>query len=151
MTMLREQFSLGPNDRLEVLNSNVIRYDGNDTDTNFVKRMQTARLTFNVLLSESTAFKGGGTSVAHLNTTVFPEKGEMLTYYGAAFHGGEPVTRGTRYIWQGFLDVAPGALELERETTIKLLQKAMPLHQGHQELLIDLAKAQADIGRHADA
>ena len=42
-------------------------------------------ITINLLLSHLRQFSGGGTFVAHLNTTYTPPQGHMLSYFGRAY------------------------------------------------------------------
>lgn len=64
-------------------------------------------LSFNVLVSEpGVDFEGGGTHLALLGATVKPERaGDVTMHSGCVIHGSEAVTRGTRDIIVGFVEV----------------------------------------------
>ena len=65
--------------------------------------------SFNVLLSEpGVAFEGGGTRFETLGITVSAGVGDVVLHCGQMLHGGGLISRGTRYILVGFIEVAPG-------------------------------------------
>ena len=69
-------------------------------------------ISFNVLLSDPSAFEGGGTRFppnAYTEDEVVyaPQRGQMLSHYGGLRHASVPCTSGLRYIMVGFLRSRP--------------------------------------------
>jgi len=64
-------------------------------------------LSFNILVSEPGAgFEGGGTELALLGATVSPKRaGDVTLHSGCVIHGSGSVTKGTRDIIVGFVEV----------------------------------------------
>ena len=62
--------------------------------------------SFNVLLSDTRDFEGGGTSFVRLGH-VAPSQGDVLVHRGSLRHQGNPVTQGCRYILVGFVHSDP--------------------------------------------
>ena len=84
-------------------------YDACDGDKEFCKRMEGVSgpryMTFLIYLNDD--FEGGETVFTKLSRTVKPKKGKVLVFYNTnkngtllkdSFHGGNPVTRGNKYI-----------------------------------------------------
>jgi len=129
--LLRKQFHLEDDRPLERFSSNIIRYEGAHNEV--MMHSDISHFTFNVLLSDHRSFSGGGTGMSHLNTTLHPEQGQMISYYGNAFHSGEPVTKGVRYIWQGFVNAninrdAGESLTQEQDNDPDRMGDEMKLH-----------------------
>jgi hypothetical protein len=59
--------------------------------------------SFNLVLSASSDYSGGGTYFEALDRTCHMEKGGVVMHRGCMRHAGNPVTRGTRYILVGFV------------------------------------------------
>ena len=75
-----------------------------------------SEVSFNLLLSDTADFVGGGTGFratatrpadgqAETMDVVRPTQGEMLSHCGQLYHTGVQVTGGTRYILAGFVGV----------------------------------------------
>ena len=59
--------------------------------------------SFNILLSDTRAFEGGGTWFEALDLTVTPPRGAALGHSGQLRHSGVEITCGERYILVGFI------------------------------------------------
>jgi len=132
LELLREQFQIKGDVELELKESNIVRYT-NETNMIGYRVHNDGKdlLTFNILLSKRDAFGGGGTWIAHLQRTVYPEQGSMLTYHGDTYHTGEPISWGRRYVWQGFVRVPSGLWPAERnDARVELVQKAISVHSN---------------------
>ena len=100
----------------------MVRYDAAGQDR-LAAHTDDSELSFNLLLSDPSAFEGGGTrfeaageaaepaetgeEAAEEGETVRPARGEMLSHFGRLRHAGQPVLEGTRYILAGFVRVRP--------------------------------------------
>jgi hypothetical protein len=57
-----------------------------------------------MVLSLNDDFEGGGTYVFNVDSTICPSTGSLVTFRGdKMLHGGNPVTRGIRYILAVFM------------------------------------------------
>ena len=61
-------------------------------------------LSFNILLSNTSDFEGGGTYFDD-GLTAHLEQGDILIHSGRIKHAGLPITKGTRYLLVGFLNL----------------------------------------------
>ena len=61
-------------------------------------------LSFNILLSDTTEFEGGGTYFDD-GLTAYLEQGDILIHSSRIKHAGLPITKGTRYLLVGFLNI----------------------------------------------
>jgi hypothetical protein len=61
-------------------------------------------LSFNILLSNTTDFEGGGTYFDD-GLTSYSEQGDILIHSSRIKHAGLPITKGTRYLLVGFLNI----------------------------------------------
>lgn len=61
--------------------------------------------SFNILLSDPADFDGGGTFFEAPGATVRSRQGSALVHGGDLRHGGNPITRGERYLLVGFVTV----------------------------------------------
>jgi len=129
--LVRSQFGLDSTVPIEICESNVVRYDSQSEMVSYsVHADGPDRVTYNMLLSDPKDFEGGGTWLPHLERTVFPQRGSMLTYADPVYHGGAPVTSGRRYIWQGFMEVPKAAIPHAEETSIELLTKVLSVQEA---------------------
>lgn len=62
-------------------------------------------VSFNVLLNKSTDFEGGGTYIEVDDRVYQIEQGDCFIHSGKLRHGGQPITKGERYILVAFLDI----------------------------------------------
>jgi predicted 2-oxoglutarate/Fe(II)-dependent dioxygenase YbiX len=61
-------------------------------------------LSFNILLSHAADFEGGGTYFDD-GLTAYLEQGDILIHSSKIKHAGLPITKGTRYLLVGFLNL----------------------------------------------
>lgn len=61
-------------------------------------------LSFNILLSDNEDFEGGGTYFDD-GLTAYLEQGDILIHSSKIKHAGLPITKGTRYLLVGFLNI----------------------------------------------
>ena len=61
-------------------------------------------LSFNILLSDTNDFEGGGTYFDD-GLTAYLEQGDILIHSSRIKHAGVPITKGTRYLLVGFLNM----------------------------------------------
>jgi hypothetical protein len=61
-------------------------------------------VTWNLMLSRSTDYDGGGTYIRRLGKTIKLNQGQVLVHPGELFHKGVDITRGTRYLVVCFVD-----------------------------------------------
>jgi hypothetical protein len=81
----------------------VVKYK--DTEQNHLKMHQDGSfLSFNVLLSDTSDFEGGGTYFDD-GLTSYLEQGDILIHSSRIKHAGLPITKGTRYLLVGFLNM----------------------------------------------
>eukprot|EP00438_Fugacium_kawagutii_P003505 Skav218386 [mRNA] locus=scaffold2066:404308:405384:- [translate_table: standard] len=62
-------------------------------------------VSFNVLLNQATEFEGGGTYVEADDCAYQIDQGDCFVHSGKLRHGGQPVTKGERFILVAFVDV----------------------------------------------
>ena len=82
----------------------VVKYEVGGQDHLALHRDK-SEISFVILLSDAKDFDGGGTFYETKNKTVSPEQGGLVMHCGQVRHAGKKITRGTRYILIGFLDV----------------------------------------------
>ena len=82
----------------------VVKYEPGGQDGLDVHR-DSSELSFVVALNDPLEYEGGGTFYEGDNATVLPSVGEVAFHCGKLRHGARAVTRGTRYVLIGFLDV----------------------------------------------
>ncbi len=61
-------------------------------------------LSFNILLSNTSDFEGGGT---YFNDGLIMkgEQGDLIIHNSRIKHSGLPITKGTRYLFVGFINI----------------------------------------------
>ena len=109
----------------------VVRYDAAGQDR-LATHTDDSELSFNLLLSDPSAFAGGGTSFEAAGETVRPVRGEMLSHFGRLRHAGQPVLEGTRYILAGFVRVRPLA-----EAWPRILSPVAPREEDVEDAVSD--------------
>lgn len=106
------QFPTIPASSLRVYNALVVKYDAASGHNCLPVHQDFGILTYNVALSESGAYDGGGTWFQHSGETLLASRGEAVLHAGRLVHCGVPVSRGSRYqlviflITTRFADVA---------------------------------------------
>jgi hypothetical protein len=66
-----------------------------------------AQLSVTLALNPRSEYDGGGTFFAHLGRPIGADAGHVVAFDSHLLHGGDPITRGVRYIVAAFLYVAP--------------------------------------------
>ena len=89
-------------------------------------------LSFVVSLNDD--FDGGGTHFFSSNTTIKCQTGEAVAFCGKLLHGSKPVTKGTRYILTGFVEIVDASPRLRQ-----ILQNfsSMPSTLEHDRPFLD--------------
>ena len=84
----------------------VVKYDAvsQGVQTGLAIHTDGSIISFNILLNDTTEFKGGGTFFEHLRHTVCPERGECVVHDGKYPHAGAHITSGVRYLLVGFVE-----------------------------------------------
>jgi hypothetical protein len=121
---VRKQFCLH-DATFTVADEFIVKYavDGDDRSRDKLDAHRDGSLiSYNILLNDASEFAGGGTYFECINHTVTPEQGTMVLHCGKLRHSGRKITRGTRYILIGFLDVHSTALEDVRKDQKRDLQ-----------------------------
>jgi len=62
-------------------------------------------VSFNILLNKATDFEGGGTYVEADDRAYQIEQGDCFVHSGKLRHGGQPITKGERFILVAFVDL----------------------------------------------
>jgi hypothetical protein len=99
-SLLREQYQT--NQRFYVHDAFLVRYAASST-SRFLP-LHYDESTHSMVLSLNDDFEGGGTYVFNVDSTICPSTGSLVTFRGdKMLHGGNPVTRGIRYILAVFM------------------------------------------------
>ena len=101
--------------RLRVWDAFVVRYDA-AAQRSLPLHQDDSHLSLTIALNGGDGFDGGGTGFADVHggsraspLVVRPRLGHAVAFPGALWHGGEPITRGRRYVIAAFLWVASEA------------------------------------------
>jgi hypothetical protein len=101
--------------RLRVWDAFVVRYDA-AAQRSLPLHQDDSHLSLTIALNAGDEFDGGGTGFADVHggsraspLVVQPRLGHAVAFPGALWHGGEPITRGRRYVIAAFLWVASEA------------------------------------------
>ena len=81
----------------------VVKYKDNDQN-HLDMHHDGSFLSFNILLSDTQEFEGGGTYFDD-GLTGHLEQGDILIHSSRIKHAGLPITKGTRYLLVGFLNI----------------------------------------------
>jgi hypothetical protein len=94
----------------------VVKYDASDGWQRGLEMHQDgSEFSFNVLLSNSSDFEGGGTVFEALGSTMLPKQGDALIHAGRIRHAGVPITCGQRYVLVGFINYRAQATQATEE------------------------------------
>ena len=86
----------------------VVKYEaGKKGSQDFLmKHRDGSTVTFNILLSDTTDFEGGGTELFEpYNTDIHLKQGGCLSHYGLLSHAGKKITKGSRYVLVVFMQI----------------------------------------------
>jgi len=95
----------------------VIRYLASGEHDGLGKHKDNADVSFIVLLSDSSDFEGGGTSIDAIGNLSL-QIGQALVFNGQLVHGANTLTKGRRYVLSGFTFFAKEWLDMKRRSTM---------------------------------
>ena len=98
----------------------VIRYDAGRA-SKLKMHKDNADVSFILMLSDPADFKGGGTYIEALNTTVQLQQGEALVFSGQLVHSAIAVYSGKRYVLSGFTEFSPEYFAIKRKGTLRTM------------------------------
>ena len=100
---IKKSYRLTENIFIDVSDLFVVKYK--DDEQNHLEMHEDGSfISFNILLSNTKDFEGGGTYFDD-GLSSYLEQGDMLVHSSRMKHAGLPVTKGTRYILVGFLNL----------------------------------------------
>lgn len=82
----------------------VVKYNEND-QTELEPHKDGSFISFNIMLSDSSEYNGGGTHFKDDDKIYFLERGDLIIHSSRLEHSGMKITKGTRYILVGFIDI----------------------------------------------
>jgi hypothetical protein len=100
---IKKSYGLGDDIGINVSDLFVVKYSDN-AQNNLVMHRDGSFLSFNILLSDVSNFEGGGTYFDD-GLTHYPEQGDILIHSSKIKHSGLAITKGTRYLLVGFLNL----------------------------------------------
>ena len=82
----------------------LVKYDASEGHVGCALHEDGSDATFNILLSDSEAFEGGGSyfETPSMHCTVYPEQGDCIIHGGTLLHKANDVTKGIRVVLIGF-------------------------------------------------
>lgn len=98
-----KSYNLPDNITLNYTDLFVVKYK-HDEQNGLEMHRDGSLLSFNLLLSNTNSFLGGGTYFED-GITIKPSQGDLTIHCGKTKHGGLPITNGVRYILVGFLEL----------------------------------------------
>lgn len=90
---------------LRVSDAFVVRYDA-AAQRSLPTHVDDSHFSITIALNALAEYDGGGTYFEDLEGAVKPEQGHVVAFPGSLRHGGQPITRGRRYVIAAFLSVA---------------------------------------------
>ena len=103
MKYIEQSYCLPDEVRFHISDLNIIKYSDN-LQLNLESHVDSGFLTFNIALNGKNEYEGGGTYFDD-GITVNIDKGDMLVHCGKVIHSGLTLTKGTRYILVGFINI----------------------------------------------
>lgn len=98
----------------------IVKYDTSDDGMNELDiHRDTSVINIIVSLNSLNEYDGGGTYFPEFKKIIKPEQGHVLVSTGKMKHGGFKITRGTRYILIGFIDVNDSNINNDYLNTIE--------------------------------
>ena len=94
--------------RIDIDDMFVVKYEaGKKGSQDFLmKHRDGSIVTFNILLSNTADFEGGGTALFEpYNTDIYLNQGDCLSHYGLLSHAGKKITKGSRYVLVVFMQI----------------------------------------------
>ena len=100
---VKKSYGLTDNITVNIHDLFVVKYK--DNEQNYLDMHHDGSfLSFNILLSDNADFEGGGTYFDD-GLTAYLEQGDILIHSSRIKHAGLPITKGTRYLLVGFLNI----------------------------------------------
>lgn len=100
---INKSYCISSNTKYDITDLFIVKYE-KDKQNKLELHKDGSFLTFNLLLSSSKDFEGGGTFFSD-GIISYLEQGDMLVHSGKVKHAGLPITNGTRYLLVAFIDV----------------------------------------------
>jgi hypothetical protein len=100
---VKKSYCLNENFKINIKDLFVVKYKDN-AQNHLELHCDGSFLSFNILLSDKNDFEGGGTYFDD-GLTAHLEQGDILIHSSRIKHAGLPVTKGTRYLLVGFLNI----------------------------------------------
>ena len=100
---LHKSYGLNNDVLFDIKDLFIVKYK-HDEQNHLEMHSDTSFISFNILLSHPTDFEGGGTYFED-GITAHLEQGDVLIHSSKTKHAGQQITKGTRYILVGFLDI----------------------------------------------
>ena len=100
---VKKSYGLNESITIDVKDLFVVKYKDN-AQNHLDLHCDGSFLSFNILLSDKNDFEGGGTYFDD-GLTAHLEQGDILIHSSKIKHAGLPVTKGTRYLLVGFLNI----------------------------------------------
>ena len=104
--MLAEKYNI-PASHLFMQDLFIVKYDADTpgSQRGLAEHTDSSLLSFNIALSSSADFEGGGTRFALLDKVLKLEIGSIMVHPSRIYHSGIEVSKGKRYIMVGFVQV----------------------------------------------
>ena len=100
---LKKSYNLNENIDININDLFVVKYEA--ASQNYLELHHDGSfLSFNILLSDNNDFEGGGTYFDD-GLTAYLEQGDILIHSSKIKHSGLPITKGTRYLLVGFVNI----------------------------------------------
>jgi hypothetical protein len=100
---IKKSYNLNDDIKLNFVDVFIVKYKHNEQS--FLELHKDGSfLSFNILLSSPDEFEGGGTYFDD-GLTMTPEQGELTIHSSKIKHAGLPITKGTRYLLVGFVNL----------------------------------------------
>jgi tetratricopeptide (TPR) repeat protein len=96
-----------PRESLWLVDAFVVKYSAGSPQDHLPQHFDQSPWSAIISLNNATAYDGGGTHFMAMNRTVRADAGEFVSFSGRLSHGGNPVTRGTRYVLALFVNQDP--------------------------------------------
>lgn len=87
-----------PNIRMDKNQPHVLKYSAAENHTGVQLHHDRCDVTANLVLSDSSAYAGGGTFYPAIGDTLRLERGEFVLHPGSLVHAGTEITAGTRHL-----------------------------------------------------
>ena len=103
LKQIRISYDLHNDITIDVKDLFVVKYS-HDAQNHLEMHKDGSTISFNILLNESGEFEGGGTKFDD-GLTYYSQQGDLFIHSSRINHSGQPITKGTRYLLVGFLNI----------------------------------------------